>query len=207
MELTEALLTQLTEISAKDNEVLNKLIDNSFNQFSESNKLNNESVPSFEEVKRRIYEALSNGYIGVTKINFENQIAALLDRNGQLRLDNPFNIFIGGQILDLGLTIDNLIGFFYGRNLNTFQQDTVLQHSRMYGARSINDMTVTRLYTSSRIYNALFAMHTFDTALREAFEKGIHSGDDGVVLVEIDSQGTIRPCTPNKILITSTHTI
>ena len=69
--------------------------------------------------------------MGVIKINSENQISALLDRRGQLRLDNPFNIFIGGQILDRGLTIENFIGFFYGRAPNTFQQDTVLQHSRM----------------------------------------------------------------------------
>jgi len=41
-------------------------------------------------------------------------------------------MFIGGQILDRGITIGNLIGFYYGRNPNRFQQDTVLQHSRMY---------------------------------------------------------------------------
>jgi hypothetical protein len=207
VELTEALLAKLIESSKKDNEELNELIESSYNLFSATIQLNNETAPDLEKVIEKVYEALSRGYVGVTKINSENQIAALLDRNGQLRLDNPFNIFIGGQILDRGLTIDNLIGFFYGRNPSTFQQDTVLQHSRMYGARSIKDMMVTRLYTSSRIYNALFSMHTFDSALREAFEKGIHNGDDGVVFVERDNNGTIRPCAPNKILITSTHTI
>lgn len=145
--------------------------------------------------------------VGIVKINSENQISALLDRRGQLRLDNPFNIFIGGQILDRGLTIENLIGFFYGRNPNTFQQDTVLQHSRMYGYRAMKDISVTRLYTSNRIYRALKTMHEFDTALREAFERGINRGDDGVIFIERDNTGTIRPCAPNKILITSTETI
>ncbi|MBK8704165.1 MAG: hypothetical protein IPN33_11470 [Saprospiraceae bacterium] len=110
-------------------------------------------------------------------------------------------------MLDRGINIDNLIGFFYGRNPNTFQQDTILQHSRIYGARSSKDMAVTRFYTSNRIYNALLSMHEFDSALREAFENGIHNGDDSVVFVERDAQGVIRPCAPNKILITSTHTI
>lgn len=207
VELVEALLCRLTELEAEESQELKDLIEVSYKDLAESIELNNDIPPILEHVEQKVFEALRNGYVGVTKINSENQIAALLDRSGQLRLDNPFNVFVGGQILDRGITIDNLIGFFYGRNPNTFQQDTVLQHSRMYGARSSKDMAVTRLYTSNRIYNALLSMHEFDTALREAFENGIHNGDDSVVFVERDAQGLIRPCAPNKILITSTHTI
>jgi hypothetical protein len=207
VELVEALLDKFTELAIDENQELKGLIEISYKDLAESIGLNNDTPPSLKQVEQKVFEALRDGYVGVTKINSENQIAALLDRNGQLRLDNPFNVFVGGQILDRGITIDNLIGFFYGRNPNTFQQDTVLQHSRMYGARSSKDMAVTRLYTSNRIYNALLSMHEFDTALREAFENGIHNGDDSVVFVERDAQGVIRPCAPNKILITSTHTI
>lgn len=207
VELVEALLNRLTELAVEESQELKDLIEISYNDLAESIELNNDTPTTLEQVEQKVFEALRDGYVGVTKINSENQIAALLDRSGQLRLDNPFNVFVGGQILDRGITIDNLIGFFYGRNPNTFQQDTVLQHSRMYGARSSKDMAVTRLYTSNRIYNALLSMHEFDTALRIAFEDGIHNGDDGVVFVERDAQGIIRPCAPNKILITSTHTI
>lgn len=56
----------------------------------------------------------------------QKEVEQLLDGLGQLRLDSPFNIFIGGQILDRGVTIDNLIGFFYGRNPKQFQHATVL---------------------------------------------------------------------------------
>lgn len=207
VELVEALLNRLTDLAAEESQELKDLIEISYNDLAESIELNNDTPPSLEQVEQKVLEALRAGYVGVTKINSENQIAALLDRSGQLRLDNPFNVFVGGQILDRGITIDNLIGFLYGRNPNTFQQDTVLQHSRMYGARSSKDMAVTRLYTTNRIYNALLSMHEFDTALREAFEDGIHNDDDSVVFVERDAQGLIRPCAPNKILITSTHTI
>jgi hypothetical protein len=200
-------LSNLTELASTTSLVLKDLIKLSFQDLSESMYMNGDKPLQIEEVSQKVIEALNKGYVGVTKINSENQISALLDRNGQLRLDNPFNIFIGGQILDRGITIDNLIGFFYGRNPNTFQQDTVLQHSRMYGARSVKDMTVTRLYTSNRIYNALISMHEFDSALRDAFEDGIHNGDNSVVFVERDAQGLIRPCAPNKILITATQTI
>jgi hypothetical protein len=128
-----------------------------------------------------------------------------LGKDGQLRLDNPFNIFIGGQILDRGITVENLIGFFYGRNPKRFQQDTVLQHSRMYGARSMDDMAVTRFYTSAKIYKAMRTMHEFDSLLRQAFEQGINN--DKVIFVERDHGGNIVPCSPSKILITSTETI
>lgn len=207
IELVEALLSSLTESASTESQDLKDLIEISYSDLAESIEMNGDNSFTLQRVTKKVIEALNDGYVGVTKINSENQIAALLDRNGQLRLDNPFNIFIGGQILDRGITIDNLIGFFYGRNPNTFQQDTVLQHSRMYGARSSKDMALTRLYTSSRIYNALLSMHEFDSALRDAFEEGIHNGDNSVVFVERDEQGLIRPCAPNKILITSTHTI
>jgi hypothetical protein len=207
IELVEALLSSLTELASTESKELKDLIEISYSDLAESIEMNGDNFLTLQEVSKKVIEALNDGYIGVTKINSENQIAALLDKNGQLRLDNPFNVFIGGQILDRGITIDNLIGFFYGRNPNTFQQDTVLQHSRMYGARSSKDMAVTRLYTSNRIYNALLSMHEFDSALRDAFENGIHNGDNSVVFVERDAQGLIRPCAPNKILITSTQTI
>jgi hypothetical protein len=207
VELVEALIEKLTTLAFEENDDLKSLIKISYTDLSESIALSNDMVVPLEAVQEKVFQSLKDGYLGVTKINSENQIAALLDRNGQLRLDNPFNVFIGGQILDRGITIDSLIGFFYGRNPKSFQQDTVLQHSRMYGARSFKDMAVTRLYTSNRIYSALTSMHEFDSALRDAFESGIHNGDDSVVFVERDANGTIRPCAPNKILITSTHTI
>lgn len=183
------------------------MIEASYDDLSESIRLNNNRIPTLEAVQLKVIKALNDGLIGVTKVNSEKKISTLLDLNGQIRLDNPFNIFVGGQILDRGITIDNLIGFFYGRNPKTFQQDTVLQHSRMYGARSSEDMEVTRFYTSYRIYDALKSINEFDTALREAFENGIHDGDNKVIFVERDEKGIIRPCAPNKILITSAQTI
>lgn len=207
IDLTEALLNKLSELSNSNSPELYQLINTSYDHLFVSLEKNGDTPPSLEQVFIKVKEALNDGLVGIIKINSENQISSLLDRNGQLRLDNPFNIFVGGQILDRGITIENLIGFFYGRNPSTFQQDTVLQHSRMYGARSMKDMAVTRLYTSNRIYRAMLTMHQFDSAIREAFEKGIHEGDDSVIFIERDGTGAIRPCAPNKILITSTETI
>jgi len=206
-DLIDTLLNMLTKLATENPSELERLVKLSYDNLVLSIKKNGDTPASFGDVFNKVKESLKDGFVGLIKINSENQIASLLDSKGQLRLDNPFNIFVGGQILDRGITIDNLIGFFYGRNPSTFQQDTVLQHSRMYGNRSLKDMSVTRLYTSNKIYRAMDTMHEFDTALREAFERGIHNDDDSVIFIERDNTGKIRPCAPNKILITATETI
>jgi hypothetical protein len=78
--------------------------------------------------------ALSGGHITITKVKSDDDVASLLDSTGQLKLRTPLNIFIGGQVLDRGVTLANLIAFYYGRRPNKFQQDTVLQHSSDAGA-------------------------------------------------------------------------
>lgn len=208
VELTEALLKELTERSKNNDLQFVNYVRTGYDNFIPSIQKSGGMAPDFDLVLSKVRESLMDGMVGITKVNSESQISSLLDRRGQLRLDNPFNIFIGGQILDRGLTIENFIGFFYGRNPNTFQQDTVLQHSRMYGSRPPEDIAVTRFYTTNRIYRTLRTIHESDSALREAFERGLQSpGEDGVIFIQSDSYGEVRPCAPNKILITSTQTI
>ena len=141
----------------------------------------------------------------ITKVNSEKDVNMLLDDQGQLKLRVPLNVFIGGQILDRGITISNLIGFYYGRNPKTYQQDTVLQHSRMFGYRPIEDLAVTRFYTTRGIYDVMMRIHEFDTALRTAFERGSH--DNGVVFIQKDTKNHIIPCSPNKIILSNTTTL
>ena len=57
-------------------------------------------------------DALAEGQLMITKVNSDNDIKNLLDDEGQLKLRTPLNVFIGGQILDRGITINNLIGFY-----------------------------------------------------------------------------------------------
>ena len=117
------------------------------------------SVPSIEDVMKAVVDSLETGQLMITKVNSDNDVKKLLADDGQLKLRTPFNMFIGGQILDRGITISNLIGFYYGRNPNRFQQDTVLQHSRMYGARSSADLAVTRFYAPQHVYQAVSYTH------------------------------------------------
>lgn len=75
----------------------------------------------------------------------------------------------------------------------------------MYGARPIEDLTVTRFYTTSSINKVMNNIHEFDSALREAFING--SQEDGVVYIRKDTQHRIIPCSPNKILLSKTTTL
>lgn len=189
----EQLIEKLKEKSITE---LKELLKPAYKSLQQSVEISGIAMPTFEVIAKILFNALENNFIGIIEVNSENQVAELLGENGQLRLDNPFNIFVGGQSLDRGITVDHLIGFFYGRNPGKFQMDTVLQHSRMYGARSKEDLSVTRFYTSARIYEAMRRMHWFDKDLREDF---IKYGSKALVRFIAKLDNTIVPAGPNKL--------
>ncbi|MCC6398663.1 MAG: hypothetical protein IT282_16735 [Bacteroidetes bacterium] len=198
------LIENLTEAARTRDAVLSQLIDEAYNDLSHSMRVLNHYIPPIEDVSREVFSALEQGCLMITKVNSERQVEELLDNEGQLRLRTPLNIFIGGQILDRGVTISNLIGFFYGRRPRVYQQDTVLQHSRMFGFRPIEDLAVTRFYTEPQIYDAMRRMHESDVALRDAIER---NPEQPVVFIQRDDSGRVIPCSPNKILVSNTTTL
>jgi hypothetical protein len=204
-QLVEAAVEKLTEDAKSSTSSLISFIDQALVDLQRSLDSADIDVPNKDLIVDHVRVALLKGHIAIRSVNSDSDIQALLDKRGQLQLDNPFNIFVGGQILDRGITIENLLGFFYGRNPKTIQQDTVLQHSRMYGARPLENMVVTRLYTTARLYEAMKRMHEFDSALREALMRGQYR--NGVVFLEKDGAGEIKPCSPNKILVSHTTTL
>ncbi|MGL4874483.1 MAG: Z1 domain-containing protein, partial [Clostridium sp.] len=198
-ELMEALKVEATN----DSEILNDLLVESYNELKESVSKYGHYVPSLEETLKMAKNSILEGYITYTVVNSEKDINTLLNDEGQLKLRTPFNIFIGGQILDRGVTIDRLIGFYYGRNPQKMQQDTVLQHSRMYGYREEKDLAVTRFYTTKDIYERMKKINEFDEKLREDFEKG--GFNKGVIFISKDNLGKIIPCSPQKVKISNTQ--
>lgn len=203
-EIVITLKDKLADAVKSDPQLLEQLLTSAYNDLTESINRMGHYLPPLENVLQSAFEALEKGWVMITKVNSEQQVEDLLDEEGQLRLRTPLNIFIGGQILDRGVTIANLIGFFYGRRPQVYQQDTVLQHSRMFGFRPIEDLTVTRFYTEPQIYDAMRRMHESDIALRENIER---NPEQSVVFIQRDSQGRVIPCSPNKILISNTTTL
>jgi hypothetical protein len=180
--------------------IADRLIRETYDDLARSVEAAGYTMPLHDEVARAAKEAFSRKYLTVEKVNSDTDVAKLLDENAELKPRTPYNVFIGGQILDRGITVPNLIGFYYGRSPRRMQQDTVLQHSRMYGARPREDLAITRLYTSIHNHECLRKIHEFDSALREAFESGAH--DRGVAFIQTDSQRRIVPCAPSKVMMT-----
>jgi hypothetical protein len=204
-DVVNALYEQIADAIRRQDPICDKLFADAYKEFIKSIKLEDLYLPPENEVMTLAKTALTEEWLMITKVNSEKQIEELLDADGQLKLRTPLNIFIGGQILDRGVTITNLIGFYYGRRPKIYQQDTVLQHSRMYGFRPKNDLAVTRFYTEPGIYQAMKAMHECDSALRKSFE-GV-DGDQSVVFIRKDESGLVRACSPNKILLSKVTTL
>lgn len=204
-EIVSQLISELSQASSGMQALLAVLVTESYANLAKSIGIAGASLPAEGEVLDEVTRALTDGYAIITKVNSEKEVEQLLDDKGQLKLTTPLNIFIGGQILDRGITIENLVGFYYGRRPYKFQQDTVLQHSRMFGNRSNEDLAVTRFYTSLAIYTVMRRINDFDGALRDAFESGVQGA--GVVFICADPSNRIIPCSPNKILLSTTTTL
>lgn len=184
---------------------------NSNNAAREYDKLIKVTIPEKEEVKKALITALDSIETKeiVHVVNSDHGVKELLDKKtGQLKLKSLFNIFIGGSILDRGITINNMLSFFYGRTTNSYQQDTVLQHMRQYGNRSKEDMAVTRLHTTYDLYDILKLMNAMDDQLREwLIDKDNSDPDLKAVFVGLAPGTKIQPCAKGKIVVSDTVTI
>ena len=120
-----AIRDALVDQARADSPLFHELVRAAYTDLRRSIELEGVSLPTLENLTKAVYEALDAGQLMITKVNSDNDVKKLLADDGQLKLRTPFNMFIGGQILDRGITISNLIGFYYGRNPNRFQQDTV----------------------------------------------------------------------------------
>ena len=204
------IVTRLIEAfrkSAEGHDVrLRALYDAAYVDLSRSVIADGGLMPEVEAGYELFREVLRDEEVHPERVNSDVYLRPLLDpETAELKLRAACNVFIGGSILDRGITIPNLIAFYYGRNPKRMQADTVLQHSRMYGARDRRDLAVTRFYTSRAVYDRLKRIHEFEVALREAFEKGAH--ERGVAFIRLDERRTVVPCGPSKVLLSNVVTV
>jgi hypothetical protein len=200
-QIIEWVFEAATDTAANHPDALHPIFDSAYADLKASIEADHGRVPKPQETFEMFIEALQSGDVVRETVNSDHAVLALLDERAELKLRTPFNIFVGGSILDRGITIPSLIAFYYGRNPKTMQADTVLQHSRMYGARDRRDLAVTRFYTSRDVYDRLYTINEFENALREAFESGAH--EQGVVFIQADAANRVRPCAPNKVLLSN----
>ncbi|MHB8065880.1 MAG: Z1 domain-containing protein, partial [Ruminiclostridium sp.] len=209
--ITHEFFEQIKACDHGTKSIINEMLHEAYSDIQKSVVAYGYSMPTYEKVQKAFYEAIDKDYISITVVNSDKDMDAVLDEDdGELRLRSPFSIFVGGQVLDRGVTIPNMIGFYYGRNPKTMQQDTVMQHSRMFGYRDKDLLSVTRFYTTQRIYENMIRITEIDMALREDIESGKFSegfyfiqkyvsqnmGENGQKIKD-----EIIPCSPDKIRI------
>lgn len=197
MRLIEQLQTEAAAKTAKSK----TLVKEAYDDLSRSVIAAKLDLPTLADVLKEAPAAFAG--IAVERVNSDREVTALLDERGELRRRSPYNVFIGGQVLDRGITIADVVGFYYGRSPKTSQQDTTLQHCRMYGAREKADLAVTRFYTTPVIRARMLRMHQLDVALWEQVAKT----NRDVVFLEVAARGEVRACSPNKILISRVVTL
>jgi hypothetical protein len=75
-------------------------------------------MPSKEDILQEVLSFIGtdNKDYEVHVVNSDKDVKSLLNDDGELELSNAANIFIGGNILDRGITIKNMLCFFYGRD-------------------------------------------------------------------------------------------
>lgn len=197
--VTLAVLDKMKDAIVRRDAIADRLIDAAIADLRRSIEAEGLVVPDRAALVKEIRDSFEKGAVATEKVNSDNEVENLLDENAELKLRTPYNVFIGGQILDRGITVPNLLAFYYGRSPKKMQQDTVLQHARMYGARPRPDLAVTRLYTTASNHAALRRIHQFDSALRDAFMKGAH--ERGVAFILKDGSNRVTPCAPSKVLM------
>lgn len=203
----EELLRQIRNRTVETKPLVQKLVVDAYEDIKKSVEQYKLSMPKFQDVEDEFYKFVDDEYYSIDVVNGDNDISSLLnEESGELNLRTPCSIFVGGQLLDRGVTIHNMIGFYYGRNPKDMQYDTVLQHSRMFGYRK-KLLPVTRFYTTERIYSNMEKITEIDEMLRDDISKG--ELGDGVYFITNKSQdekfekGSIKPCSPDKILISN----
>ncbi len=190
---------------ANGDESLDRLINVAIDDLLASVELGRDEVGKVVPERSAIYEQVikalgEDDWLKFVKVNSDEDLESQSDEDtGELNLESVATVFVGGQILDRGITIPHMLGFFYGRLPQTFQQSTVMQHSRMYGARPSADMVVTRFYTEESIHEAMSNMHDCDELLWSDVKSEKLAGRRELRLLSNVRNVNVKPCSPSQI--------
>ena len=194
-EMAETIVEKLLAARESRAPIYVDLLREAYQSLMPQVKASGAKPPRFEAALGEIEEVLDSQGFVVKVVNSENEVAKMLDDSGQIKLVCPFTVFVGGSSLDRGVTLSNLISFFYGRSPVSMQADTAMQHSRMYGYRRPL-LGVTRLHTTPDLKAKFTEIERTDAMLWEDLRK---NPDAPVVFLERAKEGGIIPCSPTKL--------
>src|SRR5262249_19778116 len=112
--VTHAVLDKMKAAIVGRGAIADRLIDAAITDLRRPVQAEGLGVPGRDALVMEIRNSFAKGAVATEKVNSDNDVEALLDENAELKLRTPYNVFIGGQILDRGITVPNLLGFYYG---------------------------------------------------------------------------------------------
>ena len=160
--ITKTLIYQLKEKAEEHIVYIEKLLQESYRDISNSVVEFGFEIPEYKEIKEDFYSAIVQG-VKVSVINAKDDINKYLNEDtGELKLRTPFSMFVGGQVLDRG-----------------------------------NDLlSITRFYTTRKIYESMVRITEIDVALRDDIRH--NRFEDGICFIErrgdTASTAKIVPC-------------
>ena len=146
-------------------------------------------LPQFTDIVAKI-----PFYLGGASIKLINSIS-----KHEVSTEKVFNLLVGGNKLGRGVTIENLLVSYYGRNPRRPNSDTVLQHARMYGYR-IATKGVTRLFLPKNLALNFESIHLMEKALRDHLRKDPQGGFEGILLAPPVRATRRNVINPNKVI-------
>jgi hypothetical protein len=176
-----------------------------FEVFKLEDEFNHSIIKNLDRIKfdfifECLIAVLKYDHVKTFIINSDKQIEARIDSSsGELKREVLANIYIGGQSLDRGITLQRMLCFFYGREPKVAQLDTTLQHARLYGARTPEDLVFTRMYMTDSVHQRLKEITSIDGVLRQSLIN--NDGDNRFAAIELGANGTVRPTSPDRLML------
>ncbi len=114
MQVANRVVQGFIEMASADDAQWGSYVEQSYDRLRLALEAAGAAIPSMEAVVEESRDLVEG--VRVQRVNSDEDVFAMLDENGQLRLESVLTVFSGGQILDRGVTIEGLIAFYYGRN-------------------------------------------------------------------------------------------
>jgi len=142
----------------------------------------------FDDVLQEYKQVVNNTYIIL-----QNGIGHATQ---QLNYLKPYKIYIGGDLLQRGLTFEHLVTTFFTRWAKQGLMDTVIQRARWFGYRS-KYIELCRIFTTKKIMFEFAALAASELDLWEQLtdvENGVKKIDD--IIID-GSSSSLLPTRPN----------
>ncbi len=144
----------------------------------------------FDDIYNTVKDILEDGLIRAIPLNSDSTVSRDPKDPNSLKLDEGFNIVIGGNTLGRGITFPHLQTVYYCRSARTPQADTFWQHSRIFGYD--REAELVRIFIPPTLHRLFVTLNESNNLLIKQIENGINN-------LQIISADGIRPTRKNVL--------